>query len=317
VSIVTPSYNQARFLEETIRSVLLQGYPDIEYLILDGGSTDGSVELIRKYEPYLTYWVSERDQGQADAINRGWRRSTGDIIAYLNSDDVYAPGAIQRAVEYLVTHPEAVAVIGGYQLIDESGKVLRVVPGAEFSLKSELRGNSVCQPTVFIRRGPLFEVGLLDPVLHYVMDFELWLKLGLCGQIGHVSGTQALFRIVSSAKSLSQVGRFLPEILEVFERFFARTDLPPDVRAMRRLAYSDYYAHEGPNEIYRPRELLSPEQFRRMRAALWTSIRWYPLRRKTLLTLAHIMDSYLGTHVAQGLQRLRDSSGSIRPQARL
>ncbi|MBC7078479.1 MAG: glycosyltransferase, partial [Synergistales bacterium] len=131
VSVVTPSYNQAQFIEETIRSVLLQGYPNLEYLILDGGSTDGSVELIRKYEPWLAYWVSERDEGQADAINRGWRRSTGEILAYLNSDDVYAPGAIHRAVIYLLAHPNAVAVVGSYKLIDAEGKVLRTVSARE------------------------------------------------------------------------------------------------------------------------------------------------------------------------------------------
>jgi glycosyltransferase involved in cell wall biosynthesis len=104
VSIVTPSFNQAQFIEATIRSVLLQGYPNLEYIIIDGGSTDGSVEIIRKYEDSIAYWVSERDQGQSDAINKGFCRASGKILAWLNSDDLYLPGAITRAVGYLEEH---------------------------------------------------------------------------------------------------------------------------------------------------------------------------------------------------------------------
>ncbi len=309
VSIVTPSYNQAQVIEETIRSVLLQGYPDLEYLILDGGSTDGSAEVIRRYEPYLAYWVSERDEGQADAINRGWARSTGEMVAYLNSDDVYEPGAVHRAVAYLLAHPNAVAVSGSYALVDDRGETIQTIPARRFDLRSELRGNSVCQPTVFMRRAPLFDVGLLDASLHYAMDYDLWLKLGLSGEIGHLDATQARFRVGSSAKSVSQADRFLPEIIRVLDRFFERPDLPEDIRSLRTLAYSDHYALESPNRLYRPRELMSHEQIRRMRRALWTSIAWHPFRAKTLATLAHILDSYLGTQIAPRLIQWRQRLG--------
>ena len=122
VSIVTPSYNQSRFIEDTIRSVLSQDYPQIEYMIVDGGSTDGSVEIIKRYEDQLAWWVSERDQGQTDAINKGFARATGDILAWLNSDDTYEPGAVSAAVKYLQEHPEVGMVYGDCNYIDENGE---------------------------------------------------------------------------------------------------------------------------------------------------------------------------------------------------
>src|SRR5882672_2272557 len=128
VTIVTPSYNQGEFLEETIRSVLLQGYPNLEYIIIDGGSTDRSVEIIRRYEKWLAHWVSERDRGQSDAINKGFSRSTGDICAYLNSDDVYLPHALLSVARLFEKHPDAALLYGDCQLIDESSRVVDLWP---------------------------------------------------------------------------------------------------------------------------------------------------------------------------------------------
>jgi glycosyltransferase involved in cell wall biosynthesis len=304
VSVVTPSYNQVQFIEETIRSVLLQGYPNLEYLIIDGGSTDGTVDVIRKYERWISHSRSEKDAGQADAINKGWRLSHGSILAYLNSDDTYTPGAILRAVEYLISHPEVAVVNGACNLINENSQILQTIPAWMFDLKSELRCNMICQQTVFIRRDPLFEVGLLDPGLHYVMDYDLWLKLGLAYKFGHINAVQANFRIARHGKSVVQTERFLNEILKVFERFFSRQDIPPKIRKLRSMAYSDYYAHEAPNSLYRPQHLMSPEQVKRMRRALWISIFYYPVRAKTIWTLAQIFDSYFNTGVARYLSRI-------------
>lgn len=126
VSIVTPSYNQGQFIEETIRSVLLQGYPNLEYIIMDGASTDCSVEIIRKYEPWLAYWVSEKDKGQTVAINKGWHHSTGEVLAYLNSDDTLEPDAVVRAVTALEQDSQSDFVFGSCNLIDHSSKRFRV-----------------------------------------------------------------------------------------------------------------------------------------------------------------------------------------------
>lgn len=304
VSIITPTYNQAQFLEETILSVLQQDYPRIEYIIIDGGSTDGSLEIIGKYANRLAHWVSEPDRGQADAINKGFKRSKGEILGWINSDDTYTPGSISRAVEFFQAHGEAVAVHEGYNIIDESSRILRTFPHpARFRLEDEVRGNILCQPTVLMRRQPVFEVGFLDTTLHHVMDFDLWLKLGLKGAIPSVGGVQASFRIHQGSKSISQLDSFLPEILRVLERFFARADLPPELRSVERLAYSDYYALEAPDPIYRPRHLMTQRQIRHMRRSFCQSIFWYPLRAKTLATIAQICDSYLGTNMSPWVSR--------------
>ena len=136
VSIVTPSYNQAAFLEETIRSVLEQDYPRVEYIIIDGGSTDGSAEIIQRYADRLAYWVSERDRGQTDAINKGFARATGSILAWLNSDDTYQPGALREAVDYLLAHPDVGMVYGDGNFIDEHGKVIGRFPSAQTDLQN-------------------------------------------------------------------------------------------------------------------------------------------------------------------------------------
>ena len=131
ISIVTPSFNQVQFIEETIRSVILQNYPNLEYIIIDGGSTDGSVEIIKKYEKYLTYWVSEPDSGQSEAINKGWKIATGDIIAWLNSDDMYMPYALSTIASMYAANPDKIIFQGSCNNIDIEGNHLFTYPAQE------------------------------------------------------------------------------------------------------------------------------------------------------------------------------------------
>src|SRR3989337_3125219 len=140
VSIVTPSYNQGSFLEETIRSVLGQDYPHLEYIIVDGGSSDGSGEIIQRYSDRLAWWISEPDQGQTDAINKGFSRAKGEIFAWLNSDDTYLPGAVSEAVSFLSSHPEVGMVYGDANLIDDSGKVIGKFPARQTDYRRLMRG---------------------------------------------------------------------------------------------------------------------------------------------------------------------------------
>lgn len=205
VSIVTPSYNQVQFIEETIRSVLLQGYPDLEYIIVDGGSTDGSVGIIRKYEPWLAYWKSKQDCGQSHAINKGWRQATGEILAWLNSDDTYEPGAVHIAAEFLVKHPEVDMVYGYCFLIDEDSK--SIAPfwhnHCQFNIDQMIRNHHMCIPqqTVFIRKSILDQVGWLDKSLHFKMDRDLYIRIGLKGNVTKIRGHMASFRVHENAKS--------------------------------------------------------------------------------------------------------------------
>ncbi|NLF01849.1 MAG: glycosyltransferase [Anaerolineales bacterium] len=215
VTVVTPSYNQAEFIEETIRSVLLQGYSNLEYIIMDGGSTDGSTDIIRKYAPWLSYWVSEPDDGQAGAIAEGWARATGDFLAYLNSDDTYLPGAIATAVSELQSHQDAVAVCGGELVIDRDGYVLscRLLPSA--SLDDLLRFQFIPQPAVFLRREALERVGGLDTSFDLVFDYELWTRLAAHGSIRCVPSVLAATRWYPETKTLSRRPQVLAELTRV------------------------------------------------------------------------------------------------------
>jgi glycosyltransferase involved in cell wall biosynthesis len=184
ISIVTPSYNQGQFIEETVRSVLLQGYPDLEYIIIDGGSTDTSVGIIKKYEPWLTYWVSEIDRGQAHAINKGFYRSTGVILGWLNSDDVLLPDALATVAEALPDPDEQVLIAGRAECRDVSGTrsigVIDRVPQTFSDVFSHF-DTYFAQPSVFFTRQALNTTGVLREDLHYAMDLDLWLRMA-----GHV-----------------------------------------------------------------------------------------------------------------------------------
>jgi glycosyltransferase involved in cell wall biosynthesis len=178
VSIVTPSYNQGQFLEETIRSVLLQGYPNLEYIIMDGGSTDNSVDIIRKYGKYLTHWESGKDAGQADSIYRGFEMATGEIIAYINSDDYYLANAFHSVVTIFSRHTDAEFIIGGHYLVDENGKIIEKYPSFSQDFESLLLWEQhMAQMSSFWLRKTFFDVGGFDRNLHFAFDFDLMLRL--------------------------------------------------------------------------------------------------------------------------------------------
>ena len=220
VSIVTPSYGQARYLEATIKSVLAQDHPSIEYMIVDGGSADGTVELIKKYEDKLAWWVSEKDKGQTDAINKGFARAKGEILAWINSDDTYNPGAVTAAVKYLMEHPEVALVYSDCNYIDEEGRVIGSFPAAQTDYPRLRRGYAhIPQQTMFFRAKYWQELGPLDPSFHFAMDYDLWTRIAAHAPFHYVAGqTWANFRLHDLGKTTTHDDLCWPEMIRVHYR---------------------------------------------------------------------------------------------------
>lgn len=255
VSIVTPSYNQAEFLEETILSVLNQDYPNLEYIIMDGGSTDGSVDIIKKYASRLRYWVSGQDKGQSDAINKGWDMSGGKIIAYLNSDDTYAPGAIKQAVEIFLKHPQVHLVYGDMNFIDGDSNVFRKFEAPEFNIHTFI-GDAyhtcyIRQPTTFFRRVVLDEIGMLDINMHYAFDYDFFIRICTRFPVYRLPSVLANFRHHKSSKTMSMNGSgrhdvFWPEKRALLESVAKDSRLSLKVRALawRKIGICHYSYRE-------------------------------------------------------------------------
>ena len=219
VTVVTPSYNQADYLEETIRSVLNQSYSYLEYIIVDGGSTDGSVEIIRKYSDKLAWWISEPDQGQTDAINKGFTKANGDILAWLNSDDTYLEGAISEAVDYLEANPEVGMVYGDANLINDDGNILGRFPARQTDFRKLMRGFvHIPQQAAFFRAQLWHQVGPLDPTFYFAMDYDLWVRLSQLSTLHYHPRLWANFRLHGGAKSLEADDRCWPEMVRVHRR---------------------------------------------------------------------------------------------------
>ena len=219
VSIITPSFNQGQFLEETIRSVLEQDYPNIEYVIVDGGSKDNSIAIINKYQHHLACWVFEKDKGHADALNKGFSRATGEILAWLNSDDIYLPRAVSEAVAVLKNNPEVGMVYGDADLIDDSGASVGQFASKQTSYRQMLRGSvHIPQATTFFRADLWRQVGSLDLSLFYSFDYDLWVRLAKVSQILYVPKRWAKFRIHEAGKTILNDDRCYPDMLRVLER---------------------------------------------------------------------------------------------------
>ncbi len=234
VSIITPSYNQAEFLEETIRSVLDQGYPDLEYIIVDGGSNDGSVDIIRKYQDHLAWWVSERDGGQGEALNKGFAHITGDIIGWINSDDYYLPGAIHAAVKALEENPQCGFVFGDVLAINGAGEPINVMTYGDWGLDELLQFNIIGQPSVFFRRSVLEKAGPLDLTYHYLLDHELWLRFAQQAPIRYVRQRWSAARYHAQAKNLSQAPKYGGDAYRIVRWIAAEPALADHYRRLHR-----------------------------------------------------------------------------------
>lgn len=239
ISIVTPSFNQAEYLEETIQSVLSQDYPNFEYIVIDGGSTDGSVEIIERYASYLRYWVSEPDRGQADAIVKGFQHATGEVLSWLNSDDVYLPGALSKVGEIFCRWPELGFVTGDYVRIGADSRIVRCLrlPKLKVGLYFPTM-NWIAQPSAFFTREAFVGVGGLDIGLGYSMDYDLWCRFITHGvKSRHIRAYLSAFRRHPSSKGVTQ-GKTVPVIENgiIVQRYYY------GVRPRRRLAKLLYLA---------------------------------------------------------------------------
>lgn len=303
VSIVTPSYNQGPFLEETIQSVLSQDYPRIEYLVIDGGSTDSSIDVIRKHAAELAHWVSEPDRGQSHAINKGLARATGQILGWINSDDTLLPGTVRRAVEAMEAGPTVVH--GGVQLVDAEGRVI-VRPKLskrkrEFGLKTIVDDGLVNQPGTFWNRPAMDGVGLLNEDLNYIMDYELWVRMALAGARFKLLGDPPLatYRLTSDTKTVGAMYKMGLEKLALLERLMsdpqlpAKTGLSPQelARQARRAG-----ALAG-LKVARGYARLPGHRRDALRWLLWSARRWPP----SLL----LFPEYLARHLALAAVRWR------------
>jgi len=239
ITVVTPSYNQASYLEETIRSVLMQQYPNLEYIVMDGGSIDGSIDIIRRYEPWLTYWQSGRDGGQANAINSGWSHSTGEAVTWLNSDDVLTPGSLFSAARALFFDEGADIVYGDNIIIDDHSTALYRVAGRPYLPKAVIveATNPIQQPGFLMRRTMLDTVGKLDESFHFAMDFDYWVRAALYGvRVKYIPEPLAMFREHTNAKTSTAHVTRIRDRYRIFEKTFDAPETPPERRRQRRRA---------------------------------------------------------------------------------
>jgi len=229
VSIVTPSLDQGRYIERAIESVLEQTYTQTEHVVVDGGSTDGTLDVLRRHEHLR--WVSEPDRGQAHALNKGFTTARGDILGWLNSDDYYLPNAVEEAVEALRVSGAAVVYADVERVDDDDRNPRRIRSRPSFDLWTELNfGCGIYSPSVFFTRAALDAVGGLDESLQYVMDYDLWLRIGRLLPVHHVDAVWAVHRLHDAAKSVAEHDRFWPERLAVSRRHGGRLLSPLLVR---------------------------------------------------------------------------------------
>jgi glycosyltransferase involved in cell wall biosynthesis len=215
VSIITPSYNQAKYLEQTIQSVLNQDYKKIEYIVIDGGSNDGSIDIIKKYQDKFAYWISEKDNGQADAINKGFAKANGEVIAWLNSDDYYLPNTISQVVKTFEENPDVVLIYGNMLAVDENGKTFNILNYKQLSLEDLICFQIIGQPAVFFRSSALQKTNGLNLDFHFLLDHLFWIELAQHGKILHVNQTWSAARYHAEAKNRAKAAEFGKEAFRI------------------------------------------------------------------------------------------------------
>jgi glycosyltransferase involved in cell wall biosynthesis len=254
ISIVTPSFNQGPYLEKTIRSVLLQGYPNLEYIVIDGGSTDQSVDVIKKYEPWIDFWASEKDRGQSHAINKGLTRASGELLGWLNSDDWYTEGALFKLAAAYLEDKSVGAVSGQGHIVDHAGNVSHTPKCVQIDKQSLLdwwsKGNDFMQPSCLFTKAAWLDCGPLDESLHYSMDIDLWLNIAERYRFRKIEDLLSLSLTHTDAKTTALRNAMFadlvvvlmrhggePQARKILDHFVGRLDQAEDVM---------FYAHKFP-----------------------------------------------------------------------
>jgi glycosyltransferase involved in cell wall biosynthesis len=239
LSVVTPAYNQAEFLRHTVESVLSQDYPNIEYVVLDDGSTDETPNILTEYGNRFV-WESQKNIGQTATINKGWSMTSGEIITWLNSDDTfYSSTSVSDALRHLIDRPDVGIIFGDSIFTEADGTELGPTrPIVDFTYRKMVVDceNSISQPSAFIRRDVIRKVGALDPQYYYFMDWDLWIRAGLYFGIDHVDALWSTYRLHAESKTVAQSKKAAPELGYMYEKFFARDDIPEDLRAVENEA---------------------------------------------------------------------------------
>ncbi|MDQ6672227.1 MAG: glycosyltransferase [Chloroflexota bacterium] len=274
LSIITPSLNQGEFIEETIRSVLLQGYPNLEYIVVDGGSTDRSVDIVRKYAGWLAHWVSEPDTGQAHAINKGLARATGELVAYINSDDVYLPGAFATIARAFMNDSQRRWVCGACLSRDDRTRTTSVlkpqVPNdpSRWLFKPSGEPYTFPQPGVFLRHDLIQEIGLLREDLNYSFDYEYFQRILFAGvRPFELDATLAVFRLHDASKTAAHAPGFAADDVRVADLYIDRVS-----RSTRRRLASQRRRFMAWRTIDACSTLAQSEGARAARRALWREV---------------------------------------------
>lgn len=243
VTVITPTYNQADFLRETIESVLSQDYPNIEYYVINDGSTDHTEEILKEYTGRIR-WETHKNMGQTATINKGWRNTKGSIITWLNSDDTFLPGGVRKGVEYLLANPGTAIVFGDTLLTEADGTPLYTSPPQppyDYMRFLVNCNNTISQPSTFIRREVIEKAGELDPKFYYFMDWDLWMRAGLYFRTDHITDVLSTYRLHPESKTVAQALKAAPELEYMYKKFFSRTDLPPAVVAAKSKAMMNMF----------------------------------------------------------------------------
>lgn len=277
ISIVTPSFNQREFIRTTIESVISQSYPYVEYFVMDGGSIDGTVEILKSYKNQF-FWISQPDHGQTDAINKGWKKSSGDILAWLNSDDFYYPETLQVVASFFEANPEIDWLYGDCNIVDNHGNILRSYPTRPYNYLDLLVNtwNYIPQPATFIRRRVFEESGMLNENLHFLMDMEYWLRIGEKFQGAYLPVPLAALRLHREAKSYRYLSAFAKELMIVYQEYFSRDNLSKELKKFKRKALYNAYIHAADTSFW-------GHDIKSARNYAWKGFLLFPYRPRKIL----------------------------------